>query len=288
MPCIVADYGAVGGDGAADTAAFTAAFDDINSGVIKRLHVPSLPGAGPYTATKYRIIAPLPPIQDRGFHIYGDSKWETQLIRDYDAANGTGCIDVRGASVGAAIERLTIASAAGRAGGSAVYVLSDPGEGYAAGKFTLRDVNLTSYGTNSWQHTLWVNGSAKTAAPIGVRTLHLDNVEIFGGAEYAAVFSGVVGLSWVGGGCWPASGTGGKSGAVLITGTPQVRSSSVNINVQYMHGLMLNNCHHGIITAAAFGVMDNGYSVYGDPVTCQNFHAVGPKNGPSNLPPLPI
>ncbi|AHB50313.1 hypothetical protein W911_14275 [Hyphomicrobium nitrativorans NL23] len=280
-PSIVDDYGAVGDGVTDDRVAFTDAFNDINAGVINRLRIPTLPGASPTAPTKYRISGPLPIIEAQGFRIDGDSMWETQLIRDYNATAGEGFIDIRGPSIGWTLSNLTIASATGRTGGSAVQVMAGATTGYTGGKSLLENLNLTAYGTNCWDYTLWLNGSLKTDAPTGLRTMTLRNVEVFGAVGYSAIISAIVGLSWHGGGCWPASGTGAQSGAILLTGSTAVPSSSVMVSILGCNGLVLSNCHHGVIDCSNIGAI-GGVSVSAAN-TCSNFYVRGPRSGTTSL-----
>lgn len=278
---IVSDYGAVGDGLADDTAAFVAAIADINSGANNRLYLPSRPGAGPTNPTKYRLCSQLPTIQSQGFRLSGDGIWETQILRDYNGVNGVGCIDVRGASLGVEIESLAIASAAGRSGGHALHFMADGGSGYTGGKTSLRNLNLTSYGTDSWDSTLRFNGTLKTVDPIGWRTTVLQNVEVFGANGYSVQLSAVVGFSWFGGGIWPATGTTPQSGAMLITGTPAVPSSNISMQMESCNGIVLNNCHHGIIETPIIGSV-NGVSVSSD-ATCDRFWVRGFRTGSASL-----
>ena len=238
---VVADYGAVGDGTTDDTGAFAAAFADINAGVINRLYVPALPGASAATPTKYRICSQLPTLVAQGFTILGDGKWETQIIRDYNGVAGVGCINIGGAAIGWQIESICIASAAGRSGGSAIYVLAGADAGFTGSKASLNHVNLTTWGSDSWDNTLVFNGTLKATEPKGLRTMSLSDVEVFGAASYSVIFSGVVGLNWFGGGVWPAGGTNANSGGILITGTGAVPSVQHMIFIGSCNGLVLNN-----------------------------------------------
>lgn len=279
---IVTDYGAVG-DGASDDApAFAAAIADINSGSVDRLYVPSKLGSGPNNPTKYRIASQLPTIQSQGFRLSGDSMWETQIIRDYNGVNGVGCLDIRGPSIGIDIENIAIASAAGRTGGHAIQFQADAGSGYTGGKTSLRNVNLTSYGSDSWDGTLRFNGTLKTIDPKGWRTTSLTNVLVFGANGYSVQLSAVIGFTWFGGGIFPAGGTNALSGAMLVTGTSTVPSSNISMQLESCNGLVLNNCHHGIIESPIIGFPVGGYSVSADS-TCDRFWVRGFRTGTTSL-----
>lgn len=278
---LVEDYGAACDGVTDDAAAFAAAISDINAGLLKKLRIPILPGSGPFNPTKCRIGSQPPSITAQGFRIAGDGEWEAQLIRDYNGTNGVGLLNILGAAIGVEISDMTIASASGRSGGSAIYFQAAVGSGFTGAQTSLRNLNLTSYGTDSWSVTLWVNGSQKTVDPKGWRTLVMSNVLVFGANGYSAIFSSVVGLQWMGGGAFAAGGTHANTGSILVTGTATVPSTSIGMYLMGVNGVALDNCNNGIIESAIIG-SGSGNSVTAA-ATADYMWVRGFRKGPTSL-----
>jgi hypothetical protein len=208
-----ADFGAIG-DGTSDDTAAVHAFLAACETAACRME----PG-------RYRVTA-APKKMNYPINLEGAGIDTSEFIRDYDEVSGRGFIEFEGvkAGKGVLLGNFSINSAKGRSGGHALVALSTPDQSF--GNMRVEHVKFSTYGVNSWDSTVLLDGTQKTTGARGVRTVDFDDCLIFGAAGYSLVLKGVIGLSYVGG-IYAAGGTSPQSGGVMVTGTPEVPSSGI-------------------------------------------------------------
>lgn len=196
------------------TASFQRAY---NAAIGKTLYVPkgkySIQTAGGLVATGRAKIV-------------GDGVQSTYICRDFSpASDPIGAINL-GVFSASILEDLQIFSKTGTTGGCLVSVISSAS--VASSFMNLRNVDLTFEAINTYKYALYIDGTAKTGAPIGARDTTLTDVQLFGGTSGSALFKGVVNLTWKGGGAFAG---GSSSGSVVVTGDASVNSSGVSIDI---------------------------------------------------------
>lgn len=233
------DFGAACDGVADDTAAVEAWLD---SGAAARLTA----GVG-----RCRVTAQIAP-RAHALNIQGTGIDRTVLLRDYDGTAGLGLITLREGSRGSIIRDLSIISAPGRSGGHALAIISTAE--YTAGNTTISNVKFSCDGSDCWQTTVRLDGTARLAEPRGVRAVTFSDTHIFGASFVSLELATVVGFSFRGGGLYPASGTTRHSGGVQIRGTTTHPSQYILISASTMGVLNLSNVLDAQITSATLGI----------------------------------
>lgn len=243
-----ADFGMTG-DGSTDNTTF---FNNAVAAAIaaghRRLWIP---------AGNYRFNSK-PNDLDTTIEIIGDSMSTTVLERNYNASGSTGFIVIE--ANGIVLRNLSINAVSGTTGGSAIHVHSTAS--LSVSFWTLENLSLSTYGTNTWTTTLLIDGLERTSAPIGTRDGHLRNVHVFGASSSAVTITGGIGVAWMGGGIYSAGGT---NGGITITGTASVQSYYCQINVDAISSdVILSECNYVQINAPviAGGVSNAGTATY--------------------------
>ena len=148
-------------------------------------------------------------------YIAGEGKVGTALYRDFNGSVDTDALFNLGPTgEGFILEKIQVASVSGRSGGSLISAVGDAST--APGWIQLKDSYLTSTGTNTHAWAVYVDGSLKTGAPVGVRSLFIDGCTIFGGSSGAVFAKSVVAFNAANSQTFQAGGTSGK---VKVTGT---------------------------------------------------------------------
>lgn len=182
-------------------------------------------------------------------HWKGDSKSGSILRRSFSpSGDSVGAINLGSASSGTVFEDLQIKSKTGTTGGCLVSSVAVLGAG--SDFVTFKNCVLTFEAVNTYKYALYLDGSARTGAPIGIRDWALTDVDIFGGTSGAIFAKGVQNFTWKGGGAFPASSTSAK---VVITGDATVGSSAVSINISYLDALDLDRLQSLNVQAAYLG-----------------------------------
>lgn len=199
----------------------------------------------------------------------------TVLIRKYNEATPTfGLINIVAAS-GTKIHDMAIESAASQTGGAMVSVTST--SIFANSGIVLENLWLSTFGSDTQTYSLYIDGSLKTTAPAGVRDVSLKNVHVFGSTNYSVFLKSIIGFSWVGGGVYPAGGTGILSGGIQISGVASVKSQYVSISIVTCNGLNLTNCTNLNLEIPVIGAI-SGISVNND-ATCSLTSVTGSLSG---------
>lgn len=167
--------------------------------------------------------------------LVGDGVQSTTILRAFSpASDAIGAINLNVRN-GSGIRDLAIVAATGTTGGCLISIVSTAAT--AAGFMRLCNLDLTFQSVNTYKYALYVDGSAKTGAPIGARDLYLSDVVAFGGTSGSAYFKGVVACTWMGGGAYAGGST---SGSVTVTGDATVTSQYVTLSISSIAGLTLD------------------------------------------------
>lgn len=244
------DYGMVAG-GSDNTAAFNTFIAACKSG----LKQGALGYGNFYFNSKPNDI-------DFTFILNGMGLDSTVLVRNYsEVGTYTGLLAFVDNSSGSRISNMAIESAAGKTGGSMISAICS--SSFAISGLCFENLWLSTFGSNTQNCTLYLNGSSKTTAPTGLRDTSLKNVHVFGANGYSVVLSSVEGLGWFGGGVYPAGGTNAASGGIQIGGTSGNKSNDVTIMIPTSGGLNLTNCDFMSLHIANLGDI-SGTSVNND------------------------
>jgi hypothetical protein len=155
----------------------------------------------------YSFLTP-PPVIANGMSLIGEGHSHTILERNYCG----NFLTVR--QQGSRVQDLTLFAGAGTSGGCGLRMVSDDTD--AGGNHVLDSVWITGPGT--WTLPLYLDGSARTIAPLGIRDCQLSNVMVFRSTWWLMQWWNAVGCVWYGGGAFPGGVT---SGYGIAVGGPQ-------------------------------------------------------------------
>lgn len=176
-------------------------------------------------SSSYAVDAPVD--FDDDSWLIGQGISGTTFTKSFNGASDSqGIFNIKSGASGTIIEGATLRGGTGTTGGcliSNVAVL-----GAAADACVLRDLWLTTQGSDTQTYTLYWDGSARSGAPLGIRDNTFVNVHVFGAATAAARIHSVIRLNWIGGGIAAAGGTSGK---LILSGTAGVVTTNCSINV---------------------------------------------------------
>lgn len=134
-----------------------------------------------------------------GVTLVGQGIWQTYLTRAY---NGT-LLTFR-TPLGGGARDLTIYAAPGTHSGIAIHVHSSDAQGPAGNQIFQ---HLVVSGEGTWLLPIFLDGTARTIPPNGVRTVLMVNVKVFNATWWAVEWWNCVGCEWYGGGAWAGFGT---------------------------------------------------------------------------------
>lgn len=202
-------YGAVGDGSTDDAAAIESA---IATGKI--VYFPK-PATTYLIGRKITVGAPVAMV--------GDGKSATVLERGYSpTVDSDGIFNFTGGGTVCTIAGMTLRSKTGQTGGCLVSIVS--GASDTLGLYRFDDVDFTTTGTSTHAYTVYMDGTAKTSAPIGIRGVDFVGCSVFGGATSTMLIKGVLKFSFLGGGCYTAGGA--ASSNVNFTGDATVKTQS--------------------------------------------------------------
>jgi hypothetical protein len=197
------------------------------SSAVNNLYIP--PGAWTFL-TKPNPIFHSMEIIGEGF----GSSWLVRRYTEYTATNGL--LTLRGGS--ARVMRLGILAGNGTGGGAGISLVGDatssPDWSVLEDLYISRDPG----GNGTWQDAILIDGTQRSS-PLGVRDLSIRNCQLFASTNNACQINGAVSVNLSGGGMFPAGGTTGR---LQITGTSQVNSYYVSVDVPFIGGIYLDNC----------------------------------------------
>lgn len=177
----------------------------------------------------------------------------TVLNRNYSGTAGVGFIQISAAS-GTVIKDLEIAAAAGTTTGDALRFDASTSNG-ASGSF-LNNVTIVGFGTDNFDSMITVDGHLKTAGAIGSRDHNWVALTLFGSKVASLNALSIEGLTWNGGGIYPAGGS--STAPVILNGlTAPMASTSININLAAGGDVQLDQCVRCILRAPAWSNVFN-------------------------------
>lgn len=205
----VMDYGAVGDGSTDDAAAIRAA--------IAAAPVVYFPDPSPsyLVGSVIEIAKPVA--------LIGQNVSATVIERGFSGSKDTdGIFHYTDGSSWGLVDNLTLRSKTGQTGGCLLSIVNTNAD--AVGGYRFTGVDFTTTGTSTHSHTVWMNGTARTSAPIGLRGVDFVGCNVFGGAVATLVAKGVLKLGINGGGVYNAGGV--ATSEVSLDGTAGVPTSS--------------------------------------------------------------
>jgi hypothetical protein len=182
-------------DGSDTTPALNAAVTAALAGPDRTIHVPA--GQWTFTTPPATIAGGV----SSGVQLVGEGKSNTILTRAY---SGGEFLLITGN--GSVIRDLSIWAGAGTSGGVAIHLLASDAVG-AGGNHRIENVWITSGTGGTWLLPLYLDGANRTLAPVGIRTVRLDNVAVFNATWWAMEWWNAIACEWIGGGAYQGQGT---------------------------------------------------------------------------------
>lgn len=190
----------------------------------------------------------------------GQSATGAKLVKNYtDGTTTRGMFEFKPPSDGSKLSGFYIKNEA--AGGA--IIAAKASSSATMTNLVLEDLNISLTDNVLPDYMIYFDGTAKTADPKGDRVNCLRNVILFGANFASAVFRGCAGLWWHGGGIYPAGSTTSSAGALVVSGTSDVQSAGILIDIQTCEKLILTQCigvRASFVTIGAIG----GVSVEND------------------------
>jgi hypothetical protein len=179
--------------------------------------------------------------------IVGEGFSSTVLVRRYPEFTFTnGLLTFRAGNQH--VMRLGILAGANTVGGAGI---SFHGDNTSSPDFSVvEDVYVSQEpgSSGTWQDAILIHGTQRNSnGLIGVRSVSLRNCQLFASTNSACQVNGGVAINIWGGGMFPAGGTTGR---LQITGTSQIKSHYVSVDVPYIGGIYLDNCNYVNIKSA--------------------------------------
>lgn len=154
---------------------------------------------------------------EHGIMLLGAGITETTLVRMYTAGTASeGFLTLTGKyGTGAGCRDMSIQAGNGTSNGACLSLVAT--SAYAPDASNFENLWLTVQGATpgTWAFTVYIDGLARTTAPVGVRDISFTNVHVFGATNTAMTAQNVIGMRFHGGGVYSA---GGSNGNVNITG----------------------------------------------------------------------
>ena len=156
----------------------------------------------------------------------------TIITRNYNGTSGVGFLEVTGN--GPIIENMAVWAATGTSGGTLAQFKTPVDTARSAA--ILRGMYITAHISDGCEHSLVIDGTPADSGTNGWRVIQLEHVQVFGSTNYSVKLLGVNGLTWIGGGVYPALGTGVNSGRVQVSGISAVYTEDFKIDIQDVQG----------------------------------------------------
>lgn len=223
------DY-AVGNGVADDTAAFNSFLADAQDA-----------GRGYVPRNRYRLTSQ-PNDITRAFTLFGDSKMQSILLRDYNGTSGKGVLHFEGGdttgtnyntNLGMVVKDIGIIGETGTSGGYGIAFVATSTTQW--NRAIVDGLTVTGNANNCFDCCFYVDGSLMTTGAQGNRVFTGVNLDIFGANGYSMILKSVVGGQFTGE-LSTSGGTHANSGSIQIGGTSTVPSSAISIDMQVING----------------------------------------------------
>ena len=159
--------------------------------------------------------------------LIGSGQGSTFLHRNYSPGVSTsfdalGIFQIVDGGSLVSMRDMTLRSLSGQTGGCLLSIVNTNAQ--AIGQMTFTNMGFTTTGSSTHQYTIYMDGTARTSAPIGIRGVDMFGCSVFGGGISTILAKGVLKWSFIGGGCYPAGGVAGSN--VRISGSAAVPTQS--------------------------------------------------------------
>lgn len=161
----------------------------------------------------------------------GASNTGTMFVKNYATEPGAdtlGLVDFRPGSDGSSFGNVFIKNET--PGGCLITAKASPA--LTMTNLNLHDLNLSTSDTAALYHVILFDGSLKTTGAKGCRVNSLRNVVVFGAQWASVVLKSCCGLWWHGGAIYAAGSNTPYSGGLVVSGTDEVPSYGVRIDIQ--------------------------------------------------------
>ena len=187
--------------------------------------------------------------------LLGDGMSATVIERDYSPSNDwDGIFNFEDGGTIGSIQQMTLRSKTGQTGGCLMSIR--PTAAGALGLYTFIGCDFTTTGTSTHDYTIYMDGTAKTSAAIGIRGVDFIGCTVFGGLYRTILVKGVLKFSFVGGGCFPAGGAAGSS--VDFDGSASVNTQSFRFSpADCSCDLRFDYAQLGLIDTPVMGAVTN-------------------------------
>ena len=196
-----------------------------------------------------------PVVISRPVMILGEGQSATNLHRNYSpVADTDGIFNIIDGGSLVGMRDMTLRSLTGQTGGCLLSIVSTAAG--ALGLFSFINMGFTTTGTSTHQYTIYMDGTAKVAAPIGIRGVDMFGCSVFGGGISTILAKGVLKWSFIGGGAYPAGGAAGSN--VRISGSAAVPTSSFRFApADCSCPISLDYTSVGVISCGTMGAITN-------------------------------
>jgi hypothetical protein len=132
---------------------------------------------------------------------------------------------------------MSILSISGRSGGCLISFVASATDNVTMG--LLRNLRLTTTGTSTHDYAVYVDGSLKSADPVGVRVMAMEVCDVFGGLLGSLFIKSTMGFRAIGVNTFPA---GGASGLIVLRGTAAVPAYYTFLEGSFCGGIDADRC----------------------------------------------
>lgn len=155
--------------------------------------------------------------------LIGSGQGSTFLHRNYSpTVDDDGIFNIRDGGSLVSMRDMTLRSLSGQTGGCLLSIVNTNAQ--AIGQMTFINMGFTTTGSSTHQYTIYMDGTARTSTPIGIRAVDMFGCSVFGGGISTLLVKGVLKFSFLGGGVFTAGGAAGSN--VRFDGVSGVETQS--------------------------------------------------------------
>ena len=178
--------------------------------------------------------------------IRAEARGATFFLKDYNEATASnGFISSNSGAL--FLENLYIYANTGRTGGAGIKLTAQAG-GASPDYSTIRGCVVTGLsGTGTWNYAIYLDGSARTSAPEGIRDITIENCDFFAATTEIATFTSCNNLKISNTAFFPAGGT---SNDIRINGAGANTSNNVIIHTNFVEDINIVDAAWVTIVAA--------------------------------------